>query len=362
MGLLDRIFGRAKEEPKSHQLPSDIVCEEFGEVDVRRTSEATEVFFTILMEPQGSEAEGWQTGVALDASGSMKGAYGKGLEDAGGGDVPKSLWLEYQKKNWLQVVKHQGQTVPILSSEAETDLVSKGYFKWSENEIQPLARQMTSYLASTLDEDGGTTVIYWACGDGSETEVVGDLTAEQCEDAVFKGPENREFGGGTVLTPAVRYFVDRFEDAKRGMYVFITDGLLHDLSDVKKYTKDLAKRIQSGERNSVKCVLIGLGDDIDEDQMAELDDLETGTDVDVWDHKIAREMRALVEIFAEVVSENQIVAPTATIYDESGQVVAKFPDGLPAKVNFTMSTSSDAFELEVPGRRIRQTVLSRKSL
>ena len=50
------------------------------------------------------------------------------------------------------------------------------------------------------------------------------------------------------------------------------------------------------------------------------------------DHKIARWMDSLVEIFSEVVCEHQIVAPSATIYDDSGRVVADFPDGLPAQV------------------------------
>jgi len=38
--------------------------------------------------------------------------------------------------------------------------------------------------------------------------------------------------------------------------------------------------------------------------------------------------------------------------------VAKFADGLPAKVKFKMPPSSNAFELEVAGRRIRQTLSS----
>ena len=74
-----------------------------------------------------------------------------------------------------------------------------------------------------------------------------------------------------------------------------------------------------------------------------------------------QEMRALKEIFAEVVSENQIVAPTAIIYDDAGDVAVRFADGLPAKVSFRMPPTSNAFELEVGGRRIRQTLLSRKS-
>ena len=36
MGFFDRLFGHGKaEEVKSHQLPSDIVCKEFGEVGNR---------------------------------------------------------------------------------------------------------------------------------------------------------------------------------------------------------------------------------------------------------------------------------------------------------------------------------------
>lgn len=360
MGFFDKLFGRQDKEVPSHQLPSDIVCQEFGEVNVRRTPTSTEILFTILMEPQGGEAEGWQTGMALDASGSMRGAYGKDLGEADGRQIPESLLTEYARKGWLQVVQHQGKNIPLLSDEAKADLVNRKYFRWSKNEIEPLARRMTSYLASNLDEDGGTTVIYWACGDGKELEVVGDLTAEDCERAVFAGPGGVGFGNGTHLAPAVRYFVDRFEDAKRGMYIFITDGQLHDLKEVKQYTMQLAKNIQAGRRNSVKCVLVGVGDEIDESQMEELDDLDTGTDVDIWDHKIAKEMRQLIEIFAEVVSENQIVAPSATIYDSTGKAVVRFADGLPAKVKFVMPAHSDAFELEVGDRRIRQTVVSQR--
>jgi len=222
-------------------------------------------------------------------------------------------------------------------------------------------RDMAGYLAGTLDAGGQTTVIYWACGDGGAYELLGDYPQNECAAMEVDGPKTVAFGNGTRLVPAVRYFVERFERAKRGMYIFITDGAIDDQPEMKRYTTRLAKAIAAGKRNPVKCVLIGVGDEIDEDQMEELDDLDTGTDVDIWDHKIAREMRGLVEIFAEVVSEHQIIAPTATIYDDSGNVVARFADGLPAKVTFTMPASSNAFELEVAGRRIRQTVLSRKS-
>jgi hypothetical protein len=356
MPFWKNLFGGA-EDDKSHQLPSSMVASEFGEVNVRRKGPSAEILFTILMEPTGAGSEGWQTGVAIDASGSMKGAFGKGLEAGPRGKPPQTLLEDYHRRGWVQLVKQQGETYIIFGNQAEADLVAKGHYVWSRNEIEPLARRMTAYLAANLDADGGTTVIYWACGDGHQIEEIGDLTAEDCELAPFKGPTKLEFGSGTGLTPAVKYFADRFQDAKNGMYIFITDGELHDLEEVKSYTTYLCRQIQAGRRNPLKCVLIGIGSDINEQQMEELDDLETGTNVDIWDHKIAREMRNLIEIFAEVVSENQIVAPTARIFDANGQVVKNYPDGLPAKVSFSMPSASPWFELEVAGKRIRQSIV-----
>jgi hypothetical protein len=285
MGFWDRLFGR-KEEP-NRQLPSSMVAKEFGEVNVRRKGDTVEVLFTILMEPTGDAAEGWQTGVALDASQSMLGVYGKGLDPGHKGDPPQRLFEDYHRKGWLQLIEHQGQTFPILSPQAKMDLVQKGYFRWSKNTIEPVARDVTAYLAANLDADGGTTVVYWACGDGREVEVIGDLTSEQCATAEFAGPTGVDFGQGTFLAPAVRYFADRFKDARNGMYIFLTDGELNDLDDVKRLTVGYCREIAAKKRNPLKCVLIGLGDNINESQMEELDDLESGTEVDIWDHKIA---------------------------------------------------------------------------
>lgn len=337
------------------KLPSSVLQPEFGEVRVGVRGDVCHVSFTVLMSLEGKEAEGWQTGVALDASGSMKGPFGRGLVNIGK-QIPRSLLEEYINRGMIRVVEHQGDKIPIPSDACEVDLVQRGYFKWSDNLVEAQARKFTSYLADNLDADGGTTVIYWACGDGSELEEVGDLTARQCETATFTGPKKHTFGQRTVLTPAVKYFAERFKDAKNGMYIFVTDGALHDLEDVKKYTVSLCKDIEAGRRNPLKCVLIGLGDDIDEDQMEQLDDLDSGTEVDVWDHKIAAQMHNILEIFTELVSASRIVASSARILDSSGNVVANVTDGLPAEYKFTMPAASTHFVLEVAGKQIQQTV------
>lgn len=341
-------------QQRNYQLPRKIVAKEFGEVNVKKSDQNIQVEFTILMEPQGQEAEGWQTGVALDASASMRNWYGRSLI----GSIPESVNAQYEKKGWVKITTQDGKKTNIIQPQAYKDAINKGYLKVSDNIIQPLAQDFISYLASSLDADGGTTVIYWAGDDGSNIEVLGDLTESECKQLQANGPSQMSFGSGTILTPAVKYFVERFTDSPRGMYVFITDGKIEDLEEVKKYTAQLAKQIESGQHNSVKCVLIGVGDEIDKYQLEELDDFQTETEVDIWDHKIAEQMTGLIEIFAEVADENQIVAPTAIIYDSAGNIVKQYADGLPAKVSLNLPLKSNFFELEVYGQRIRQRVIS----
>ena len=291
------------------------VVDPFGEVNVYPASAGRmRVVATILMQPH---KEGAQTGIALDGSGSMRKLYG--LE--GGGRVLSPLF--------------GGQKKP-------------------QNEITPVAQKLCSYLARNIDADGGTTCIYWAVGPGGgEIEVVGDLTADQAERHVFGPP--KDFGTGTQLLPAVRYFVDRFKDAPWGFYVFITDGELHDLDDVIAYSKRLAQDVAAGRRRPVKFVLIGIGNEVNEHQMTELDDLDTGTDVDLWDHKLASEMRVLEEIFAEVVDRNARVADHGRLLDASGRVIKDFEGvGLPAYLEFEAPAGTNYFTLEVHGHCIHQ--------
>ena len=338
---------------RDYTIPSHLTAKELGKVNVSPSGNEFQIQFTILMEPQGNEAEGWTTGVALDGSASMKGWYGRMLE----GKVPDDVIDIYDRQGWMETRQEDGHWVQSFQRDAYEDAIQRGYLKSTTNIVEPLAQQFIAYLAGNLDEKGGSTVIYWGGGDGSKLEVLGDFTEEECQKMSVRGPTKMTFGMGTSLTPAVQYFVDRFSNAKRGMYVFITDGKLYDLPQVKRYTTQLAKAIASGKRNPVKCVLVGVGDDIDAQQMTELDDLDTGTNIDIWDSKIATEMRAIVEIFAEVVSENQIVAPTATLYDASGNTIKKYTDGLPAKVSFAMPKHSQSFVLEVMGNKIQQSVV-----
>jgi len=291
------------------------IVEPFGEVNVYPSGAKNRVVATILMEPH---REGAQTGIALDGSGSMSKLYG--VEEGGGGFLA-SLF---------------------------------GSKKQTHNDVTPVAQKICSYLARKIDADGGTTCIYWAVGPGgSQIEEVGDLRAEEAEQHIFGPPKS--FGTGTQLLPAVKYFVERFRDAPWGFYVFVTDGELHDLDEVKRYSTQLAKDIAGRRRNPLKFVLIGVGPNVNEDQMEELDDLDTGTPVDLWDHKLAAEMRVLQEIFAEVVDKNARIADHGRILDPQGQVLKDYSDtGMTAFLEFEVPSNADYFTLEVNGNKIHQ--------
>jgi outer membrane protein OmpA-like peptidoglycan-associated protein len=187
--------------------------------------------------------------------------------------------------------------------------------------------------------------------------VLGEFDDASCQQLAIAGPATFQLGKTTKLLPAIAYFVNQYSQAPQGIYIFLTDGRIDDLDQVKSYTKELALEIAVGKRNYLKLVLIGIGNDVDRYQLQELDDFETGLDIDIWDYKIANEMTSLSQIFAEVVNEHQVIADSGSIYDDQGNCVKSYANGLPAKVDFLMRDDSQWFELEVGNQRIRQAVV-----
>lgn len=332
------------------QLPSNMIHKAFSEIDVSEKGNELEVFYSTMVGLAGEKSEGWKTGIAIDASVSMMGLFGKELR----GTVPEDVKKKYMKKRWIQTHEHDGKTVHYWGEEAFKDAIKRGYLTPTKNIVEPEAKKFSSYLADNLDLDGKTDIIYWACADGIEE--IGEYDSKGCLALEFKGPKENNFGIVTNLLPAVKFFEQKYRTAKRGLFVFITDGQLNDLKELKNYTIKLAQEISTNKRNFFKTILIGIGNEIDEDQMVELDDLDTGTDVDIWDHKIVHEMKDLMEIFAELVDENMIIAPFGTIFDSDGKIVKKFNDGVPAKGHFTIPKNSTFFVLEVEGETIKQMI------
>lgn len=293
----------------------------FGEVNIyRRDSGNFDIVATVLMVP---DIEGARTGLALDASASMKKMYGV-----------------------------SGLLGGVFAKEASLP-----------NLVEPVARVMSSYLAS-FASDGKTHLIYWACNpDGSAIEEIGQLSSVESQSAIIKGPSKFPWGRGTRLLPAVRHFVEHaFTNAPWSICVFVTDGVIEDLVDVKTYCLELGKQIAAGQRQFCKLVLIGVGEEVDESQLEELDDMFVGSglkdslgrEVDLWDHKLASQMQKVEEIFAEVVSEDAIVVSSGRIIDNFGKTAKEYPDGVPALLKFSLPAGVTSFTLEFPGGSVTQ--------
>jgi len=294
-------------------LPSSQIVYPFGKINIWHQADGKKKVraYIIVERP----FEGAKTGVAIDGSASLRSAYG-----------------------------YPGGLRGLFSNNLD-----------SPNIVCMETQKVCAYLAHSLDVDGTTSAIYWGSGKGDEgIEIIGDLSERQAVTYDFKGP--KKFGARTMLTPAMKYFIERFRDAKWGMYIFITDGWIDDLREAKLYTHQLAKEIEGGKHNPLKLILIGVGSQVEERQMIELDDLDTGTKVDLWDHKIASEMSQLAEVFTEVVDETNILAENGQIRDANGNLIRDFRDtGLPALLEFTLpADANEAFILELGGQIIRQ--------
>lgn len=344
------------------QLDSREVHPAFGEINVSLVDDHLHVVTTILMKPTSS-AEGWQTGVAIDCSSSMKRSFG-GQNMYFSRNLTPGEVQSYSQKGLIEYFEKDGQSMCRLLNGAHEQMLRDGilYISEDKNEVQEVCRKIIPMLAGELDADGGTTVIYWAAGpEGRDIQVLGDLTKEGAAAVAYSGVDDEMWGNGTKLMPAINYFLTTFKDADMGFYVFITDGHLDDFEEVKQFTMKLSHDIDQKKVNPVKLILIGVGNDIDVTQLEDLDDLPDTCDlpVDIWDHKIAREMRSLLDIFSEVVDENKVIAPSAEILDDSGNVVKRYSDGLLAKLEFSLPLTTKGFKVSLPnGKILEQKILA----
>jgi hypothetical protein len=228
-----------------------------------------------------------------------------------------------------------------------------------KNQVEPQMQWMLEYLASK-DRDGVLRVCYWATGSGAEIEVVGDLDGKKAKEYKFPGP--RSYGKATILLPVLRDYVAHIRrevterGARRGLAVIVTDSQLSDPDDVIAYTQQVAKEIAAGRLPRVSFVLLGVGEQVDEEQMERVCHDEYPGVGHLWCHRVADRMEEMAELVAVLVDETMTVAAGGTIYDERGKVVKTYEGRLPAVLEFDVPEGCKAFTLEVAGQRFTQAL------
>ena len=225
------------------------------------------------------------------------------------------------------------------------------------NQVEPQMQWMLEYLA-TKDRDGILRVAYWATGSGADLELVGDLDGAKAKQYKFPGP--RAYGKATILLPVLRDYVAHIKrevaerGARRGLAVIITDSQLSDPDDVIAYTKQVAKEIQAGRLPRINFVLLGVGDQVDEEQMERIGHDEYAGAGHLWCHRHADRMEEMAELVAVLVDETMSVAAGGTIYDQTGRAIKVYEGRLPAVLDFEVPEGCREFTLEVGGQRFTQ--------
>ncbi|HMW91641.1 MAG TPA: VWA domain-containing protein [Candidatus Obscuribacter sp.] len=227
-----------------------------------------------------------------------------------------------------------------------------------KNQVEPQMRWMLEYLANK-DRDSVLRVAYWATGDGSQIEVVGDLTGAQAQTYKFPGPQF--YGKGTVMLPVLRDYVAYIRKqaeagARRGLAVIITDSQLYDANDVRAYSEQVAKEISSGRLPRLNFVLVGVGDQVDETQMEKICHEEYPGVGHLWCHRIADRMEEMAELVAVLVDETMTVASGGVIYDDKENVIKRYESRLPAVLEFDVPPGCKSFTLEVGGTKFPQVI------
>ena len=227
-----------------------------------------------------------------------------------------------------------------------------------KNLVEPQMRWMLEYLANK-DRDGILRVAYWATGDGSQLEILGDLAGKDAQNYKFPGPQF--YGKGTVLLPVLRDYISHIrkevdKGARRGLAVIITDSQIHDAADVKAYAAQVAKEIAGGRLPRINFVLVGVGEQVDEEQMEEICHGEYPGIGHLWCHRIADRMEEMAELVAVLVDSTMTVAAGGTIYDDKGNILKVYEARLPAVLEFTVPEGCQSFTLEVAGQKFIQPI------
>jgi hypothetical protein len=226
------------------------------------------------------------------------------------------------------------------------------------NNVEPQMRWMLEYLASK-DRNGLLRTAYWATGDGTELEHLGELNGPQAKEFKFPGPQR--YGKGTVLLPVLRDFVAYTKAAvakgcRRALAVIITDSQIHDPDDVLAYSAQVAKEITAGRLPRMNFVFVGVGSQIDEEQMERICHEEYPGVGHLWCHRVADRMEEMADLVAVLVDATMTVAAGGTVTDDAGRVLKTYESRLPAVLEFDVPPLCNAFILEVGGQKFRQAI------
>jgi hypothetical protein len=269
-----------------------------------------------------------------------------------------------------EILIGEGSSKSILaidSSRSIKEMFGGGLFGANPNYVQSISQKVGELLVQVSSE-AKLHVFYWAVGrSGEKIEVVGDIEESDIPTMKISGPKIEKWGGGTQLLPTLIYINEMVSiGIDLSIVVIVTDGLITDEISCLDYCNQIAEKMINGEQsNNLKLILIGVGNEVDADQLERFDNMFEGTQyedhVDLWSHGIAEsitdENEIMDIIFGELITEDMIVAPKASIELKNGQVIQNFYDGLPGKFRFILPKGESKFFLKTDHGIIEQSII-----
>lgn len=204
--------------------------------------------------------------------------------------------------------------------------------------VEKFLHKAAKYVAEH-DSDHEVQVYLWATGSNGNAVVdLGKFPQDGLEhlkistNADDKG--DIQLGGGTYLAPALDRMVKEIvvdSGASYGLIVVTTDGKLGDMPAVKAWATKKAKAIAAKEHAPFKIVLVGF-DDADPDEMLALDNLDTGTSVDIFNALSVADLDGAMEkLDSETLTSDFTVAEDGFL-EANGQTW-NFEGGVPQRID-----------------------------
>jgi hypothetical protein len=74
----------------------------------------------------------------------------------------------------------------------------------------------------------------------------------------------------------------------------------------------------------------------------------------LWCHRVAEEITQVAELVAVLVDESMTVASGGIVYDDRGNIIARYEARLPAILEFNVAEGCKSFTLEINGKKYTQ--------
>ncbi len=231
------------------------------------------------------------------------------------------------------------------------------------NYMQAVARKLGGILTNVA-KSGRVSVIYWAVHhDGSHIEPLGEFDENGINAAPIAGPRKEKWGKGTKLLPAIQHCAERVADGSDWTIgVIVTDGVIEDEKECVNYCLRIGKEMAGGRRKPIKLILIGIGEDVDHEQLERFDNMFEGSGIayDLWSHGLAASMQdesdILNVLYGELMNEKTIIARRGRVEDATGRQLITWTDGMPGKFRFVLPRGQRSFTIITPDATITQDV------